>query len=46
MCPQATLLVEKLIKRLESVGMRNGYRELFNICFSKTTNDRPVGMVF
>lgn len=44
--PQNTLLAEKLIKRLESVGMRTSYRELFDIFLSKTTNSRPVGMVF
>ena len=44
--PQNTNLAEKLIKRLESVGMRTSYRELFDIFLSKTTNTRPVGIVF
>ena len=44
--PQSTHLAEKLIKRLESVGMRTSYRELFDIFLSKTTNTRPVGIVF
>lgn len=44
--PQNTHLAEKLIKRLESVGMRTSYRELFDIFLSKTTNTRPVGIVF
>ena len=44
--PQNTHLAEKLIKRLESVGMRTSYRELFDIFLSKTTNKRPVGIVF
>ena len=39
-------LAEKLIKRLESVGMRTSYRELFDIFLSTTTNTRPVGIVF
>jgi hypothetical protein len=43
---QSTHLAEKLIKRLESVGMRTSYRELFDIFLSKTTNTRPVGIVF
>ncbi|KAL7548969.1 hypothetical protein ACHAWF_012238 [Thalassiosira exigua] len=41
-----SFLAEKLIKRLESVGMRTSYRELHDIFLSKTTNERPVGMVF
>eukprot|EP00584_Thalassiosira_punctigera_P012573 CAMPEP_0172568186 /NCGR_PEP_ID=MMETSP1067-20121228/118947_1 /TAXON_ID=265564 ORGANISM="Thalassiosira punctigera, Strain Tpunct2005C2" /NCGR_SAMPLE_ID=MMETSP1067 /ASSEMBLY_ACC=CAM_ASM_000444 /LENGTH=1184 /DNA_ID=CAMNT_0013359729 /DNA_START=216 /DNA_END=3770 /DNA_ORIENTATION=+ len=43
---QNSFLAEKLIKRLESVGMRTSYRELFDIFLSKTTNERPIGMVF
>jgi len=39
-------LAEKLIKRLESVGMRTSYRELYDIFLSKTTNQRPIGLVF
>lgn len=39
-------LAEKLVKRLESVGMRTSYRELFDIFLSTTTNTRPVGIVF
>ena len=41
-----SFLAEKLIKRLESVGMRTSYRELYDILQSKTTNSRPVGLVF
>lgn len=43
---QNCFLAEKLIKRLESVGMRTSYRELHDIFLSKTTNARPIGMVF
>lgn len=43
---QNSFLAEKLIKRLESVGMRTSYRELYDIFLSKTTNARPIGMVF
>ena len=43
---QNCFLAEKLIKRLESVGMRTSYRELHDIFLSKTTNTRPIGMVF
>lgn len=43
---QNSFLAEKLIKRLESVGMRTSYRELYDIFLSKTTNERPIGMVF
>ena len=43
---QNSLLAEKLIKRLEAVGMRTSYRELYDIFLSKTTNSRPVGLVF
>ncbi len=43
---QNCFLAEKLIKRLESVGMRTSYRELYDIFLSKTTNARPIGMVF
>jgi len=43
---QNSFLAEKLIKRLESVGMRTSYRELYDIFLSKTTNCRPIGMVF
>ncbi|KAL3807661.1 hypothetical protein ACHAXA_007951 [Cyclostephanos tholiformis] len=41
-----TFLAEKLIKRLEAVGMRTSYRELYDIFLSKTTNTRPIGLVF
>ncbi|KAL9186292.1 hypothetical protein ACHAXT_005530 [Thalassiosira profunda] len=43
---QNSFLAEKLIKRLESVGMRTSYRELYDIFLSKTTNARPIGLVF
>jgi len=43
---QNSFLAEKLIKRLESVGMRTSYRELYDIFLSKTTNCRPIGLVF
>lgn len=43
---QNSFLAAKLIKRLESVGMRTSYRELYDIFLSKTTNARPIGMVF
>jgi hypothetical protein len=43
---QNSFLAEKLIKRLEAVGMRTSYRELYDIFLSKTTNNRPVGLVF
>ena len=43
---QNSFLAEKLIKRLESVGMRTSYREFYDIFLSKTTNERPIGMVF
>jgi hypothetical protein len=43
---QNCFLAEKLIKRLESVGMRTSYRELHDIFLSKTTNARPIGIVF
>ena len=41
-----SFLAEKLIKRLESVGMRTSYRELYDILQSRTTNARPIGLVF
>lgn len=40
------VMADKLIKRLESVGMRTSYRELYDIFLSKTTNCRPIGLVF
>ncbi len=43
---QNTFLAVKLIKRLEAVGMRTSYRELYDIFLSKTTNNRPIGLVF
>jgi hypothetical protein len=43
---QNTFLAVKLIKRLEAVGMRTSYRELYDIFLSKTTNRRPIGLVF
>ena len=43
---QNSFLAEKIIKRLESVGMRTSYRELYDIFLSKTTNCRPIGLVF
>jgi len=43
---QSERLAERLMKRLETVGMRTSYRELYDIFLSKTTNSRPIGMVF
>jgi hypothetical protein len=43
---QNSILAEKLIKRLEAVGMRTSYRELYDLFLSKTTNNRPIGLVF
>ncbi len=40
------LMADKIIKRLESVGMRTSYRELYDIFLSKTTSCRPIGLVF
>lgn len=40
------VMADKLIKRLESVGMRTSYRELYDIFLSKTTNCRQIGLVF
>ncbi|KAL7434725.1 hypothetical protein ACHAXM_004286 [Skeletonema potamos] len=40
------VMADKIIKRLESVGMRTSYRELYDILLSKTTNTRPIGLVF
>ena len=39
-------MADKIIKRLESVGMRTSYRELYDIFLSKSTNSRPIGLVF
>ena len=44
--PNSERLAERLMKRLETVGMRTSYRELYDIFLSKTTNSRPIGMVF
>lgn len=41
-----SLMADKIIKRLESVGMRTSYRELYDIFLSKTTSRRPIGLVF
>lgn len=40
------VMADKIIKRLESVGMRTSYRELYDIFLSKTTSSRPIGLVF
>ncbi|KAK1738351.1 hypothetical protein QTG54_011020 [Skeletonema marinoi] len=40
------VMADKIIKRLESVGMRTSYRELYDIFLSKTTSCRPIGLVF
>lgn len=40
------VMADKIIKRLESVGMRTSYRELYDIFLSKSTSSRPIGLVF
>eukprot|EP00986_Skeletonema_menzelii_P004279 scaffold1453_cov140-Skeletonema_menzelii.AAC.2 len=40
------VMADKILRRLESVGMRTSFRELYDIFLSKTTNSRTIGLVF